>query len=58
MASMSGQMMGMADWPKTIRFCKVCARETPHEIRQGAGLIATFCVDCIARALSYELDRD
>jgi hypothetical protein len=44
--------------PTTLRHCKTCARQTPHEIRTGSGVIATICVPCLQRALQYELDRD
>jgi len=45
-------------WPKTLRFCQTCHRETPHQLRQGAGVIVKLCVPCLERALSYEQDRD
>jgi hypothetical protein len=44
--------------PKTMKFCKVCQRDTAHEIRSGAGMTATICVACLQRALCYELDRE
>ena len=44
--------------PKTIRFCRVCQKETQHEVRSGAGVIARMCLPCLERALIYELDRD
>lgn len=44
--------------PKTMKYCKVCQKETPHQIRAGAGVTATICLSCLQRALSYELDRD
>ena len=28
-------------WPRTLRYCKVCQKETTHEIRAGAKVIAT-----------------
>ena len=58
MTGWSGHPAIIVDWPKTLRYCKLCAKETPHEIREGAGVVATFCVRCVQRALSYELDRD
>ena len=45
-------------WPKTMRFCRICSKETPHQIRQGAGVVVTLCIPCLERALTYELDRD
>ena len=45
-------------WPKTLRHCRACGKETPHQIRQGAGVVVTLCVPCLERALTYELDRD
>ena len=45
-------------WPKTLRYCRTCSKETPHQIRQGAGVVVTLCVPCLERALTYELDRD
>lgn len=44
--------------PKTIKYCKTCQRETPHQIRSGPGLVANICISCMERALTYELDRD
>jgi len=44
--------------PKTMRYCKVCQKDTPHEVRSGAGVIARMCLPCLERALSYELDRE
>lgn len=58
MAAWSGEFTTKTDWPKTIRYCRVCQKDTPHEIREGAGVVATFCVPCVQRTLSYELDRD
>jgi len=26
--------------PKTIKYCKTCQAETPHQIRSGSGLVA------------------
>jgi hypothetical protein len=34
----------------------LCQRETRHQQREGAGVVATICVPCLERALSYELD--
>jgi hypothetical protein len=44
--------------PKTIKYCKTCQAETPHQIRSGPGMVANICVSCLERALAYELDRD
>jgi len=44
--------------PKTFRYCPLCGKETPHEIREGAGVVATLCVPCLDRAVTYELDRE
>jgi len=44
--------------PRTMQYCKVCQRQTAHEIRTGAGVIARICTTCLERALRYELDRD
>lgn len=44
--------------PKLMKFCKTCRMETPHQIRSGQGVLATICVPCINRSLTYELDRD
>jgi len=48
----------MTSWPKTLRFCRTCSKETPHQIRQGTGVVVTLCVPCLERALTYELNRD
>jgi hypothetical protein len=44
--------------PTTIKFCKICQRETPHQIRGGEGVVAVICIPCLDRALTYELERD
>jgi hypothetical protein len=44
--------------PRTLRFCKVCQKETPHEIRSGVGLTAKICVKCFEDARRHEPDRD
>ncbi|HXK05204.1 MAG TPA: hypothetical protein VMS37_22570 [Verrucomicrobiae bacterium] len=44
--------------PRTLRYCKICQRDTPHEIRSGAGVIVRICVACLERTLRYELERD
>ena len=44
--------------PRTMKFCKVCQKETPHEIRGGSGVVATICIPCLRRALEYEQERD
>jgi hypothetical protein len=44
--------------PTTLRFCKVCGEQTPHQVRTGAGVVATICIPCMERTLQYELDRD
>lgn len=45
-------------WPKTLRYCQTCQRETAHQLREGAGVVVSICVPCLERALKYELDRD
>jgi len=52
------QESGTKVLPKTIRLCRTCGKQTPHEVRSGAGVIATVCIPCLERALNYELDRD
>jgi hypothetical protein len=44
--------------PKTIKFCKACQRDTPHQIRANPGVTVVICVPCLNRALLYESDRD
>jgi len=46
------------DLPKTLRYCKVCEKETPHRIHAGDGLVARICVACLEHIRGYELDRD
>jgi hypothetical protein len=46
------------DLPKTLRYCKVCQKQTPHRIRAGDGLVARICVACLEHIQGYELDRD
>jgi hypothetical protein len=44
--------------PKTIKYCKTCQSETPHQIRGGSSVVAVFCLSCLERALKYQLGRD
>jgi hypothetical protein len=44
--------------PRTLRFCKVCRKDTTHEIRSGAGLTAKICMTCMDGGHRFELDRD
>jgi hypothetical protein len=44
--------------PKTIRYCKTCGKDTPHEILSGAGCVAKVCIPCLKQTESRELDRD
>jgi hypothetical protein len=43
---------------KILRFCRFCARETPHEVRNDSHGTRVNCVPCRERALLEELDRD
>lgn len=43
---------------KILRFCRFCARETPHEVRAGSFGPRLTCIRCRDRALLEELDRD
>jgi hypothetical protein len=44
--------------PTTIKYCRCCQRETPHQVRSGKGVVAVICIPCLNRALTYELERD
>jgi len=50
--------LAASEQPRTFRFCHVCSKETPHQIRAGAGINAILCLPCLERVLHYELDRD
>jgi hypothetical protein len=43
---------------KTLHYCKVCTKETTHEIHQTTGAETASCVPCMERSISYELDRE
>ncbi len=43
-------------FPKVLRYCPRCRRETTHEIRAGGEILV--CNPCLQRALDYEMDRD
>lgn len=43
-------------FPKVLRYCSRCRRETRHEIRADGEILV--CNPCLQRALDYELDRD
>jgi len=44
--------------PRALRYCKACRKETTHEIRAGAGVIARICVACLEKALRHEPEHD
>ena len=44
--------------PTTIRFCRICQRETPQQIHSGEGMVAVICIPCLGHTLTYELERD
>lgn len=44
--------------PKTMKYCRTCEKETPHEIRGGEGVSAIICLACLFRALSFEPEQD
>jgi hypothetical protein len=44
--------------PQTMKYCKICGKQTPHQLRSGPGLATSICTACLKRALSYEQDRD
>jgi len=44
--------------PRTLGYCPVCRMQTPHEIREGDGVLAAICLCCLERAFTYEMDRD
>jgi hypothetical protein len=43
--------------PTTLRFCKMCQKETPHEIRRISDSSVRFCVPCLEHAGLNDLDR-
>jgi hypothetical protein len=43
---------------KTLLYCRICSRETTHEIHLAAGAETANCVPCMERSISYELDRE
>ena len=47
-----------ATWPRVLRYCKRCQKETPHEIHLASGMSVTVCVPCLTKALNFELDKD
>jgi len=58
-----GWSLPMAAWlaklrPRTLEYCPVCRKQTPHEIREGDGVLAAICICCLERAFAYEMDRD
>lgn len=44
--------------PRTMKYCRTCQRETPHQISSGEGIVAVICLPCWFRAADYELERD
>jgi hypothetical protein len=45
-------------FPRVLRYCRCCERETPHEIHTAHAMDITECICCMQRALMYELGRD
>jgi hypothetical protein len=43
---------------KMLHYCKICLRETTHEINEARGVETAACVPCLERSVSYELDRE
>jgi hypothetical protein len=43
---------------RTISFCRICGKHTPHEWREGDGVVAKICISCVERDALYALDRD
>ena len=56
MNTMSQTTTTSEPFPKVLRYCDLCRRETAHEIRAGGEILV--CTPCLQRALDYELDRD
>ncbi|MBZ5723797.1 MAG: hypothetical protein LAP87_02265 [Acidobacteriia bacterium] len=44
--------------PRTMSFCKVCGMQTPHEWREGGGIVVKICLACTGRDDLYALERD
>jgi len=43
---------------KTLLYCKICLRDTSHEIHLLAGAESANCLRCEERTVCYELDRE
>jgi len=43
---------------KTLLYCKICLRETTHEIHQSSDVETANCVSCLERSITYELERE
>ena len=56
MDSWPGHSSQAAALPRMLRFCKVCQKETLHETRTGAGVIARMCVVCLYALLNFKVD--
>ena len=56
MDSWPGHASQAAALPRALRFCKICQKETPHEVRTGAGLVARMCVECLNALLNFKAD--
>jgi hypothetical protein len=44
--------------PKTMKYCKLCEKQTPHQIRTGQAVLTAICIPCLRRAITRELGRD
>jgi len=44
--------------PTAIKYCRICQRETSHQVRSGRGALAVICIPCLYRVFSCEPKRD
>lgn len=58
MSTTSPQSQAATAFPRILRYCRYCERETPHEIHAVDGMSITVCARCVEHALFYELERD
>ena len=42
----------------TFQHCKTCKKGTNHEIRKCDNSVVRICVECVKRAMAFELERD
>lgn len=47
-----------SDYPKVLKECKTCGKETTHILRDMGTSKMVICLPCLRKAITYEQGRD